>query len=129
VTIPRRVALGVREMYGLQPRLEQPRGKRALRLLEQPRFRSAFDLLLLRSALGLAPAGIAEWWTRLQETDPAQRLEMVEALAKQRSPRSDSGATREAAGAAPDAPEAPAGDEPARVTHRRRRRRRPRGAG
>jgi poly(A) polymerase len=116
-------------MYGLQPRLEQPRGKRALRLLEQPRFRSAFDLLMLRSALGLAPAGIAEWWTRLQETDPAQRLEMVEALAKQRSARPDSnerGGAREAAGAAPDAT---TGDELPRATHRRRRRRRPRGAG
>jgi poly(A) polymerase len=51
VTIPRRVALGVREMYALQPRLEQPRGRRALRLLEQPRFRAGFDLLLLRAAI------------------------------------------------------------------------------
>ena len=40
-------------MYGLQPRLEQPRGKRALRLLEQPRFRSAFDLLMLRLQLAV----------------------------------------------------------------------------
>jgi poly(A) polymerase len=128
VTIPRRVALGVREMYGLQPRLEQPRGKRALRLLEQPRFRSAFDLLMLRSALGLAPASIAEWWTRLQETDPAHRLEMVDALAKQRSPRSDSGA-RESAGAVPEPAAGDTGDEAPRSTHRRRRRRRPRGAG
>jgi poly(A) polymerase len=129
VTIPRRVALGVREMYGLQPRLEQPRGKRALRLLEQPRFRSAFDLLLLRSALGLAPASIAEWWTRLQETDPAHRLEMVDALAKQRNARSDSkegGSVREVPEAAPAAA---AGDESPRSTHRRRRRRRPRGSG
>lgn len=127
VTIPRRVALGVREMYGLQPRLEQPRGKRALRLLEQPRFRSAFDLLLLRSTLGMAPAGIAEWWTRLQDTDPAQRLEMVEALAKQRNARSDSneaGGNREAAATAA---EGSAADTPRRGTHRRRRRR-PRGA-
>ena len=129
VTIPRRVALGVREMYGLQPRLEQPRGKRALRLLEQPRFRSAFDLLLLRAALGLAPAGIAEWWTRLQETDPAHRLEMVDALAKQRNARSDSkegGSVREAAEAAPATA---TGDDSPRSTHRRRRRRRPRGSG
>ncbi len=52
VTIPRRIALGVREMYALQPRLEQPRGRRALRLLEQPRFRAGFDLLALRAQLG-----------------------------------------------------------------------------
>ncbi|HWW22194.1 MAG TPA: polynucleotide adenylyltransferase PcnB, partial [Steroidobacteraceae bacterium] len=80
VTIPRRVALGVREMYGLQPRLEQPRGKRALRLLEQPRFRAGFDLLSLRAQFGLASAAMADWWTRLQETAPEERAKALDAL-------------------------------------------------
>ncbi len=44
-------------MFALQPRLEHPRGRRALRVLEHPRFRAAYDLLLLRAQLGLAPAG------------------------------------------------------------------------
>jgi poly(A) polymerase len=123
VTIPRRVALGVREMYALQPRLEHPRGKRALRLLEQPRFRSAFDLLMLRSELGLAPAGIAAWWTELQETNPEQRLEMVDALARQRSARTGPAESAPAEAAAETADGAPP-----RSTHRRRRRRRYRGA-
>ncbi|MFI4914193.1 MAG: polynucleotide adenylyltransferase PcnB [Steroidobacterales bacterium] len=78
VTIPRRIALGVREMFALQPRLEQPRGKRALRLLEQPRFRAAFDLLLLRAELGLAARDTAVWWTRLQEAVPEERERLVE---------------------------------------------------
>ncbi|HEX4052332.1 MAG TPA: polynucleotide adenylyltransferase PcnB [Steroidobacteraceae bacterium] len=80
VTIPRRIALGVREMYALQPRLEQPRGRRALRLLEQPRFRAAFDLLALRAQLGLAPASIAQWWTELQLLPAEQRVERIDAL-------------------------------------------------
>ena len=80
VTIPRRIALGVREMYALQPRLEQPRGRRALRLLEQPRFRAAYDLLHLRAKLGLAPAAIAQWWTELQTLSPEQRIEKIDAL-------------------------------------------------
>jgi poly(A) polymerase len=80
VTIPRRVALGVREMYALQPRLEQPRGKRALRLLEQPRFRAGYDLLMLRAQFGLASAQIAAWWTRLQEITPEERLKALDAL-------------------------------------------------
>jgi poly(A) polymerase len=86
VTIPRRVALGVREMYALQPRLEHPRGKRALRLLDQPRFRSAFDLLLLRAQLGLASPEIAAWWTRLQEVAPEERERMFGALPRARTP-------------------------------------------
>jgi poly(A) polymerase len=133
VTIPRRVALGVREMYGLQPRLEQPRGKRALRLLEQPRFRSAFDLLMLRAQLGLAPAEIADFWTRLQEAAPEQRPAMMDAFSKPRGARSSaSAATSAAAGATTSAvPSTAEGaapeDEAAPAAHRRRRRRRFRG--
>ena len=67
LAIPRRFALGVREMFALQPRLEHPRGRRALRVLEHPRFRAAYDLLLLRAQFGLAPREMADWWTRLQE--------------------------------------------------------------
>jgi poly(A) polymerase len=79
VSIPRRIALGVREMYALQPRLEGPRGRRALRLLEQPRFRAAYDLLALRASLGLAVPEIAQWWTSLQAANPAEREQMVAA--------------------------------------------------
>ena len=81
VSIPRRIALGVRDMYSLQPRLEGPRGRRALRLLEQPRFRAAYDLLTLRAALGLADGGTAQWWTTLQAASAAEREQMVEAPA------------------------------------------------
>ncbi|HEY5019872.1 MAG TPA: hypothetical protein VII17_02525, partial [Steroidobacteraceae bacterium] len=117
VTIPRRVALGVREMYGLQPRLEQPRGKRALRLLEQPRFRSAFDLLMLRAQLGLAPAEIAAWWTQLQAVAPEQRPALLDTLTKPRGPASLAGESAVDAGVA----------APERSAPRRRRRRRYRG--
>ena len=92
VSIPRRIALGVREMYALQPRLEGQRGRRSLRLLEQPRFRAAFDLLALRAAIGLAPAEIAQWWTTLQAVSPEEREQMVAAVPQ-------GGATSEASGA------------------------------
>ena len=111
VSIPRRIALGVREMYGLQPRLEQPRGRRALRLLEQPRFRAAFDLLALRSQFGLASAQTSQWWTRLQEIGPEQRIEQIDSLTA-------------GAGPEPRAPAAAAGTGSGAHRPRRRRRRR-----
>jgi len=80
VAIPKRFSLGVREMFGLQPRLEHPRGRRALRVLEHPRFRAAYDLLLLRAQYGLAPQEMAQWWTRLQEVSTEERGRMVDAL-------------------------------------------------
>lgn len=80
VALPKRFSLGVREMFALQPRLEQPRGRRALRVLEHPRFRAAYDLLMLRAQFGLAPAKMAEWWTRVQEVLPEERARMADAL-------------------------------------------------
>lgn len=111
VTIPRRVALGVREMYALQPRLEQPRGKRALRLLEQPRFRAAYDLLLLRAQFGMASAEIAAWWSKLQEVSPEERVAMVEKSPRTGSSSASSGEAKTAASS----------DAPRRRRRRRRR--------
>jgi poly(A) polymerase len=80
VLIPRRFSLGLREMFALQPRLEHPRGRRALRVLEHPRFRAAYDLLVLRVQAGLAMQERADWWTRLQEVSPEEREQMTAAL-------------------------------------------------
>jgi len=80
IAIPKRFALGVREMFALQPRLEHPRGRRALRVIEHPRFRAGYDLLLLRAEFGLAPPEMASWWTRLQEVSPEERERMADAL-------------------------------------------------
>ncbi len=87
VAIPRRFALGVREMFALQPRLEHPRGRRALRVLEHPRFRAAFDLLLLRAEYGLVPRATADWWTRVQQVSPPERAQMADALAGSAEPK------------------------------------------
>jgi poly(A) polymerase len=86
ISIPKRFSLGVREMFAAQPRLEQPRGRRALRMLEQPRFRAGFDLLLLRADMGLAPRDIADWWTRVQEVSQLDRDRMADALGTQPRP-------------------------------------------
>jgi poly(A) polymerase len=94
-------------------------------LLEQPRFRSAFDLLMLRAQLGLAPAEIAAWWTRLQEAAPEQRLAMLDTLAKPHGPKPS--ASQAASAAEDDNPAEPGTAAPQRAAHRRRRRRRFRG--
>src|SRR6185295_4453843 len=87
ISIPKRFTLGVREMFAAQPRLEQPRGRRALRMLEQPRFRAGFDLLLLRADMGLADPEIAAWWTRVQEVSQSDRDRMADAMSAQARPQ------------------------------------------
>ena len=80
ISLPKRFSLGMREMFALQPRLEHPRGRRALRVIEHPRFRAAYDLLLLRAQHGLASDEIAQWWTRVQEVSAEERGRMADAL-------------------------------------------------
>lgn len=81
VAVHRRFILGMRDMFALQPRLEVPRGRRALRTLEHPRFRAGFDLLELRAKQGMADVAVVLWWQRLQAADPTRRLELCEELA------------------------------------------------
>ena len=70
VSIPRRFALIVREIWGLQLRLVNRRGHGgARRLLDHPRFRAAYDFLLVRAESGEEDiAEHAQWWTRYQDT-------------------------------------------------------------
>ncbi|MEJ0035176.1 MAG: polynucleotide adenylyltransferase PcnB [Gammaproteobacteria bacterium] len=93
MSIPRRFSLGMREMFALQPRLEHPRGRRALRVIEHPRFRAAYDLLLLRAEHGLASTETAKWWTRIQEVSAEERARMADEMNPQGGPpRSGGGA-------------------------------------
>ncbi|MDE2449528.1 MAG: polynucleotide adenylyltransferase PcnB [Gammaproteobacteria bacterium] len=87
LTIPRRFSLGVSEMFSLQPRLEHPSGRRSLRLLTHPRFRAAYDLLLLRAELGLASREMARWWTEVQDVPHEEQGRMADGLAQAAGPR------------------------------------------
>ena len=52
IAVPKRFSLPMRELVMLQTRFERRSGRRALRLLEHPRFRAAYDFLLLRAEAG-----------------------------------------------------------------------------
>jgi poly(A) polymerase len=66
VAIPRRFGIVMQEIWTLQPRFEQRVKKRVFRTMAHPRFRAAYDFLLLRAAEGPQVAELAEWWTRAQ---------------------------------------------------------------
>jgi poly(A) polymerase len=80
VAIPKRFTLPLRELVALQPRFEQREGRRALRLLNHPRFRAAYDFLLLRAAAGEIDAELAQWWTDIQSASADERVARVEKL-------------------------------------------------
>jgi poly(A) polymerase len=68
----------LQEMIGMQPRFERRDGRRALRLLDHPRFRAAYDFLLLRAAAGEADPELAQWWTDIQALPPEEKIARVE---------------------------------------------------
>jgi poly(A) polymerase len=76
-SIPRRFALMVKEVYVLQARLMNRAGRRALRLLELPRFRAAYDFLVLRAIADETLRETADWWTRIQEVEGDEREAML----------------------------------------------------
>lgn len=77
---PKRVGLSMREVWGLQPRFEQRVGARAFRVLAHPRFRAAYDFLLLRAQTGNASLELAQWWTEFQEANNERQKEMVRTI-------------------------------------------------
>ncbi|PCJ30922.1 MAG: poly(A) polymerase [Gammaproteobacteria bacterium] len=80
VAIPKRFTVMTRDIWTLQPRLEMRRGKRAFRLLTHPKFRAAYDFLLLRAESGEPLTELAEWWTVFQFADESEQQTMVNQL-------------------------------------------------
>jgi poly(A) polymerase len=78
ISIPKRFSYPMRDIWQLQPRFEQRQGKRPYRLLTHPRFRAAFDFLLLRAEAGEVEPEIAKWWTDFQQANAQQKQSMSE---------------------------------------------------
>ena len=70
VALPRRFSTPMTEIFQMQPRFGQRNGKRPQRLLTHPRFRAAYDFLVLRAQAGEAEQELADWWTELQAGNP-----------------------------------------------------------
>jgi len=79
VAIPRRFAVPMRELLMLQPRFNRRSGLKALSVLQHPRFRAAYDFLLLRAQVGVADPELAAWWTDIQLLPQEERVALVQA--------------------------------------------------
>jgi poly(A) polymerase len=77
IAIPRRFGADMKDIWALQPRLLNRSGRRPFHTLEHPRFRAAYDFLLLRCASGELDTEIGDWWERFQHADAATRAGML----------------------------------------------------
>ena len=85
--IPRRFSQFVRETWLLQPKLEGRPGHEIEKLMQHPRFRAAYDFLVLRATVGEVEAETADWWTSFQAATPEERGQLRSRLAPEHGKR------------------------------------------
>jgi len=74
--MPRHITQAMRDVWFMQNKFSRIVGARPYRLLEQPKFRAAFDFLQLRAETGGADPVLVDWWRRFQEADDGLRQQM-----------------------------------------------------
>ena len=135
-----RLGADMREIWLMQPRFEKRRGKAPLRMVEQKRFRAAFDFLRLRAGAGEIEQELADWWQAFGAADGDERERMIQVQAEgapskrkrrrksqksSRNPQQESADTRARHDEPPAAQEQRAqgdGKVPKQAAHGRRRR-------
>jgi poly(A) polymerase len=127
----------MREIWMMQPRFEKRVGPSAFGLVDQPRFRAAFDFMRLRADVGEVEEVLADWWQEFSMANDNLRADMVEQQRleqgkRSRAPRAprpqaadgDQASARDSDDAAPPSGEMADGAQADATAPRKRRRRR-----
>ncbi|MBU6486865.1 MAG: polynucleotide adenylyltransferase PcnB, partial [Burkholderiales bacterium] len=87
LAIHKRFSADMREIWGLQSRLEKRSGRSPLKLVEHQRFRAGYDFLLLRCESGELDPAIGAWWSAFIEGNAAEREALLSQGGRERAPR------------------------------------------
>jgi len=80
-SIPKRLKQTIKEIWILQLRLKKRSGHRAAQMHAHPRFRAAYDLLVLRAkALDPEAKSLAQWWTTYLDADETVRTLLTSSI-------------------------------------------------
>lgn len=77
LAIPRRFCATIQEIWAMQPRFESLAGRKPFRLISHPRFRAAYDFMLLRCESGEINAELGIWWKNFVDADQDKRENMI----------------------------------------------------
>lgn len=83
-SIPKRFSFPMKEIWSLQSRFHQRTGGRPFKLMDHPRFRAAYDFMVLRAEAGEESMELAQWWTRFQELGEDEKNAMIQPRGKGR---------------------------------------------
>ena len=117
-----KLAGDMREIWMMQPRFEKRVGSAPFGLVEQERFRAAFDFMRLRSDIGEVDEVLADWWQEFSTADDLLREDLVDQVRQetqkrprapklQRAPAPEGGSVSDAALTKPAASAQSAGPE------------------
>ncbi|MGR8998923.1 MAG: polynucleotide adenylyltransferase PcnB [Gammaproteobacteria bacterium] len=76
--LPRHITMAMREVWSLQPKFNMRFGSKPSRLITHPRFRAAYDFLLLRAETGGADPELGQWWSKYQEASETEQRKMTQ---------------------------------------------------
>ncbi len=77
LAIPRRFDVVIKEIWTMQPRFQARTGVKPFRLITNPRFRAAYDFMLLRCESGELDNNIGEWWKTFVNANAEKRETML----------------------------------------------------
>ena len=77
LAIPRLIQIGIRNIWLIQLRLLNIKGKKVFYTLDQSRFRAAYDFFLLRAQGDPELEELAKWWTDIQTMSKTKQKELV----------------------------------------------------
>lgn len=85
--LPRHITLAMTEVWSLQAKFHHQTGAKPAKLVLHPRFRAAFDFLVLRAETGGADKKLAQWWEAYQHADDNERRKMTSPQQQKKKPR------------------------------------------
>jgi poly(A) polymerase len=81
IAIPKRFQSPMKDIWILQERLTRRDGRRAYKLMEHPKFRAAYDFLVIRGEVeGGHTLALASWWTDFQQAPANTQENMIKSL-------------------------------------------------
>ncbi len=83
--VPRKFHGYIKDIWSLQLKLETRLGHQPYKILNHPRFRAAYDFLLLREEAANDTQGIGEWWTQFQRINRPGKIELLKSLRESRN--------------------------------------------
>ena len=75
--VPRKFSSYIKDIWVLQLKLHSRIGSQPYKTLRHPRFRAAYDFLLVRERAANDKNGLGKWWTDFQKNDDSLRGSMI----------------------------------------------------